>query len=195
MKTLLLLAAALAGRYELSGVSETASELMLRPDGTFSFALIYGAADYQSEGKWTEEKGAVILQTSGQAEPPFKLLKSEASKTQGTRVRVVAPSGRGVPNLAVMISSSKGQAKARTDQDGVAEFEAAGARSVGIAIRVYNVEWGPSETNPQHNEFTYEINAKSITTLRFDRQILTVEGSALLMRRDPNTQPMRYVKR
>ena len=43
-------AASPAGHYVLRGVMEVGSELLLKPDGTFEFALAYGATDYYAKG-------------------------------------------------------------------------------------------------------------------------------------------------
>lgn len=45
-------AAPLAGHYYLSGVREVGSELLLKPDGSFQWMLVYGAADHSAQGRW-----------------------------------------------------------------------------------------------------------------------------------------------
>ena len=54
-------AADVSGRYELRGVMEVGSELLLHPDGRYEFELAYGAADYESKGSWKLEGGSVLL--------------------------------------------------------------------------------------------------------------------------------------
>jgi hypothetical protein len=51
----------LAGHYYLSGVRETGSELMLRPDGSYDYYISYGAVDQFSKGTWQKVGDAVIL--------------------------------------------------------------------------------------------------------------------------------------
>ena len=67
----------LTGRYYLSGVMETGSELVLRPDGSFAWFMSYGAADQAAEGKWRIDGEAVLLETgpSAGAEPAFRQLR------------------------------------------------------------------------------------------------------------------------
>ena len=63
----------LAGHYYLSGVMETGSELLLRPDGRFQWYLSYGAADLTAEGRWQRDGGFVALEpeaTDGPAQFP-----------------------------------------------------------------------------------------------------------------------------
>src|SRR6266852_1802364 len=95
-----------AGHYVLRGVREVGSELLLKPDGTFQYMLAYGAADYQAEGSWKRDGDAVLLKTAGKEEPPFKLVKSAATKTTGIRVHVNGANGRAVPNIDVIVFGS-----------------------------------------------------------------------------------------
>ncbi|WP_292965097.1 hypothetical protein [Novosphingobium sp. UBA1939] len=56
--------AAFVGHYYLSGVMETGSELLLRPDGTFAWYISYGAVDQSAEGTWLRDGDAVVLTAS-----------------------------------------------------------------------------------------------------------------------------------
>ncbi|QJB69974.1 hypothetical protein [Parasphingorhabdus halotolerans] len=49
------------GSYRLTGVMETASNLLLEKDGTYKWELIVGGLDLYSEGNWTQTGGQVIL--------------------------------------------------------------------------------------------------------------------------------------
>ncbi len=53
--------AGLADHYYLSGVMETGSELLLRPDGTFDFYISYGAVDLTARGTWRRDGNGVLL--------------------------------------------------------------------------------------------------------------------------------------
>ncbi|GGB94671.1 ankyrin repeat domain-containing protein [Pseudoduganella buxea] len=50
----------MAGDYEMSA-RELVSGIRLRPDGTFSYMLIYGGVDEQMEGRWTIDEGQLRL--------------------------------------------------------------------------------------------------------------------------------------
>ncbi|WP_395334586.1 hypothetical protein WBP06_23755 [Novosphingobium sp. BL-8H] len=52
---------AFAGHYYLSGVMETGSELLLRPDGTFEWYLSYGALDQFADGTWRRDGDTILL--------------------------------------------------------------------------------------------------------------------------------------
>src|ERR1035437_8509328 len=159
MKTLLILLMALApltargedlaGHYVLRGVMEVGSELWLKPDGSFEYMLAYGAADYSAKGTWRHEGDAVILNSAGKEEAPFRLLRSEAGKRGRIRVWVMGKNGRGVANIRVELKAGDQHFEATTDSDGAAVFpDAKGARAVSFEVRVYSVRAGPFEVSP-----------------------------------------------
>jgi uncharacterized protein len=184
-----------AGRYYLQNLREVGSELLLRPNGTFEFALAYGAADYSAKGTWRAQGGTVILNsTVGKDAPPFKLVRSTANPEPVIIVRVLGPNGRGIPNIDVLLGTSKGPLKARTDSSGDAEFPKADpAQTAAFSIRVYELETEPIKISPLHNEFVFEINGEAITSVSFKDERLTVSGKALIMRHWPDRE-MRYEK-
>lgn len=53
--------AALTGHYYLSGVMETGSELLLKPDGRFDWYISYGAVDQAASGHWGRNGQTVTL--------------------------------------------------------------------------------------------------------------------------------------
>lgn len=59
----------LAGHYYLNGIMEVGSELLLRPDGSFEFALAYGALDQYGKGCWHVESGKVLVVPEGRSAP------------------------------------------------------------------------------------------------------------------------------
>ena len=52
---------ALAGGYELRGVREVGSLIMLAPDGSFGYMLSYGAYDEEANGCWESDGKTVTL--------------------------------------------------------------------------------------------------------------------------------------
>ncbi len=53
--------AALAGLYYLNGVTEVGSQLRLRADGRFDYALAYGGLDQSASGRWQREGERIVL--------------------------------------------------------------------------------------------------------------------------------------
>ncbi|TPI45003.1 hypothetical protein FJW05_19815 [Mesorhizobium sp. B2-9-1] len=57
--------ARLAGHYYLNGVMEVGSELLLKNDGSFEFALAYGANDQYGKGCWVRKGSTVEVIPAG----------------------------------------------------------------------------------------------------------------------------------
>src|SRR5260370_34133328 len=98
----------LPGHYVLRGVMEVGSELLLKPDGSFEYMLAYGAADYESKGTWRRDQGFVVLNTTGKEAPPFRLLRSAASKADGIHVWAEGPTGLPAANIKVGVRTPTG---------------------------------------------------------------------------------------
>jgi len=188
-------AADMSGHYAAHNVMEVGTELLLRPNGTFEFAFAYGATDYYAKGTWRAEGDSVFLTTEGKEEPPFRLIRSEATKTPGTRVWVKGPGGEPVPDIDVMIETPAGKTVGRTSDTGAAEFtDKTGARSALIRVEVYQLEAGPFALNPAHNDCYFEINGDAIARVPFKDERLKIDGTTLVMARFGGYQPLRYEK-
>ncbi len=185
----------LAGHYVLRGVMEVGSELLLKPDGTFEYMLAYGAADYWAKGTWRHEGGAVILNSAGKEEAPFRLLRSEAGKPGRIRIWVMGKNGHGVANIRVALKAADQHFEATTDSDGAAVFpDAKGARAVSFEVRVYSVEAGPFEGSASDRDFYFEINGDAITQVLFKNERLAIEDKGLVMKHWNEDKPMHYEK-
>ena len=193
--TLPALADDIAGHYVLSGVMEVGSELWLKPDGNFEWMLAYGAADYWAKGAWHRDGNAVILQSSGHEEAPFRLLRSEAGKPGRIRVWVMGKNGKGVEHITVYLQAGDKPLEATTDSDGAAVFpDAPDAKSVSFEIRVYETNAGPFPLKATDKDYYYEIDGDAITQVLFKNERLAIDGNNLVMTHfDPN-KPMRYEK-
>ena len=185
-----------AGRYYLQHFHEVGSELLLKPDGEFQFILSYGAADWWAKGSWHLQDGAVVLNSADENDPPpFRLVRSAAGKSGGVCIRVVGPNGRGVGNVDVSLQTDKGTAQAKTDSSGVAHFGKKNAPQKAVfRVRAYDLETEPIALNPEQHDFTFEINSRAITELRFTEQRLSLSGRILTMHYWGPDQDMDYVK-
>ena len=188
-------AASPAGHYVLRGVMEVGSELLLKPDGTFEFALAYGATDYYAKGTWRDEKGDVILNSEGKDEPPFRLTRSAITKAPGIRVRVHSPDNQPASQIDVVIVTPAGRAAGRTGDDGSVEFaDKSGATTAFLHIRVYDVQAGPFALDPKQNEYDFELNADAVTRVPFKDERLKQDGTILILLHYGADHPMRYEK-
>ena len=194
MMTLAAWSQDMAGHYVLHGVMEVGSELMLKPGGNFEWGLAYGAADYWAKGTWSRDGNAVVLHSTGKEEEPFKFLRSEAGKPGRIRVWVMGKNGKGVENIDVyLLAGAIEPQEARTDSEGAAVFpDDPKAHAVAFEVRVYELRTKPFEIDAKSNkDFYYEINGEAITQVLFKDERLTIDGTSLILKRDP-AHPMKY---
>ena len=184
------------GHYVLEGVRETASELFLRPPGTFEYTLIYGAADFSAKGAWRYEKGFVVLNSVSDGRPAFRLVQSRVVRSPGIRVRVHGAGGRPVENIEVALRTKNGLSEGRTAEGGIAKFSDVRGAAVDVVFRVpvYQFESERFPLNSAHNDFEFEINGEAIMQVHFKDERLQVDGTSLELRYWNKNEPFRYRK-
>jgi hypothetical protein len=97
------------GRYRLTGEQDVASELVIRPDGRFSYALIAGALDERAEGRWRREGDSIFLTTEPKPVPAaFSAGAATRTGTAPLTVKVVWPDGRGVAGTDLRVGFAEG---------------------------------------------------------------------------------------
>ena len=182
-----------AGHYSLVGVMEVGSELLLKTDGSFEFALAYGALDLMSEGKWRQEGDTVILDAKVSEEPLFRQSRSSTSKEPGVRIVVKGMGGAGAERIDVVLNPTTDAAHEQTNREGAAVFPGVhAARSVAFHIPVYDVSAGPFPLDATHNDFEFVINGERITQVPFKNERLKMQNGKLeLLFFDPS-KPMVY---
>ncbi|HEX4738892.1 MAG TPA: hypothetical protein VH331_15170 [Allosphingosinicella sp.] len=109
----LLLAAAApsspVGHYRLQGVHDAASELILRANGRFDYALAYGALDEEATGRWRRVGSHLILTTLPKPVPPvFSPGKAAHTAEAPLALHVTWPNGRGIPGVDFRIEFESG---------------------------------------------------------------------------------------
>jgi hypothetical protein len=70
------------GTYD-GGQMEVAAQLVLKPDGHFSYGLAYGAMDEEAEGTWDAKYGAVFLTTVPAVKSPAFVVVSDTPDARG----------------------------------------------------------------------------------------------------------------
>ena len=81
---------AFVGHYYLSGVMETGSELMLRPDGRFDWYISYGSVDQAAKGTWARDGDAILLKrTDTTGKPLYGYLETVAWDSDAERMLLV----------------------------------------------------------------------------------------------------------
>jgi len=181
-----------AGHYVLRGVMEVGSEMVLKSDGNFQWELAYGAADYWAKGTWHRDGDAVILHSTDKQEEPFKFLRSEPGKPAQIRVFVLGKNGKGVDNIDTYLLIGDKPQEGRTDESGMATFaDDPKARAIVLEVRVYEAQSAPFKIDPAKKDYYFEINGEAMTEVLFKDERLTIDGTALIMKRVPD-HPMRY---
>ena len=184
-----------AGHYILRDVMEVGSELLLKSDGSFEYALTYGAADYWAKGTWRQEDNRVVLNCAGTKKAPFRFLRSEVGKPGKICIWVIGENSRGVENIQVALQTDDQHFEATTTSDGAAVFpDVANARTVTFEVPVYSITAGPFEIRPPNHDFYFEINGDAITQVFFKDEELAIDGKDLVMKYWSHEQPMRYEK-
>jgi hypothetical protein len=191
-----LFAQKITGTYVLTGQMEMASQLELKPDGTFEYAFIYGAADYMAKGKWRQDGSSVLLNTEPKEQPAFRALSSAATKGNEIRVHVNGANGRGVEHINVSIRNKNDHQEARTSHEGIATFEEfKNPEEIVFLVPVYNVPGGPFKVNSAHDDFYFEINGEAIVRVPFKDERLVIDKKALVLLYWSKDHPMRYERR
>jgi hypothetical protein len=97
------------GHYRLHGVHDAASELVLRADGRFQYALAYGALDEEATGRWRRVGKHVLLTTMPKPVPAaFSAGKAEHMSTAPLALHVNWSNGRGIPGIDFRVDFESG---------------------------------------------------------------------------------------
>jgi hypothetical protein len=78
------------GKYEMQGVPEVGSQLVIKKNGSFEFALAYGANDQYGKGCWTQTDRVIALF----ADNGRKISGDHTPDTRGFKGMVLEKSGR-----------------------------------------------------------------------------------------------------
>ncbi|HEX8226142.1 MAG TPA: carboxypeptidase-like regulatory domain-containing protein [Allosphingosinicella sp.] len=139
---------------------ETATGLMLAPDGRYEWAFSQGALDLESEGRWVREGDRIILTSRAYRPPRFSLSKASRSGVPGISVTVETAPGKPVQGIDVLLRYAGGKSDTGdTGAEGEYRFEPAPGDkplSVALAIGMFQVE---SEAFP--------LDASRVDTLSF----------------------------
>jgi hypothetical protein len=109
---LLLLLAAQAspvGHYRLQHQMETASELELKADGSFEYALEQGALDEYASGRWRRDGARLLLTTQPKPVPPlFSAGTATHSDAAPLALHVTSPDGHGMAGIDFKVTFATG---------------------------------------------------------------------------------------
>jgi hypothetical protein len=100
----------LPGQYRLVGEPDTASSLVLRPDGRFEYFLAAGALDEEARGRWSVEGGRLVLVTEPRPMPPV-FVQAPSSRTGAAPLQIVVrwPGGGGIAGVDLRVGFDAGE--------------------------------------------------------------------------------------
>lgn len=200
MKHRLLIAAALlliastaeargpAGRYRLAGQPDEASEIRLRPDGRFDYALAAGSLDERAEGRWTSNGRTVRLRTEPKPVPGrFDLKTAERTAEAPLTLRVVWPDGRGIAAVDLRVGFPDGPpVEGYTQEDGwsLSPEEPRRPRWVELAVPMHGLASPRFAVEPgAANALTFTLTPNDLGVVDFTGILIEVKSDRLLVHR------------
>lgn len=190
--TALLLAAApaggassLAGMYEIRQM-EMAGGLELTADGRFRYALEYGAASEQAEGRWVAKGDGILLTSDPMPKPPsFEVVKDDPAPA-GQLWLELAPPGFGdfTTNLQMIATFKDGSRdEIRDDGDGHMPVDSMPV-SIQVVVPIYGDLSPPIPLSPDRgHKLTLRFMTNDLGKARFDGEQLAREGDTLVLYR------------
>ncbi len=98
------------GHYRLADGPDVASELVIKPDGHFEYALIAGALDEHAEGHWVTAGQDIQLFTDPRPIPAVFSADPSATREDAKLSLLVAwPNGRGIAGIDFRIGFASGE--------------------------------------------------------------------------------------
>ena len=98
------------GRYRAAEGPDVASELIIKPDGHFEYALAAGALDLQAKGRWVRNGDHVELFTEPKPVPPvFATATNGTTREEALTVLVSWPDGSGIAGINLLIGFAQGE--------------------------------------------------------------------------------------
>jgi hypothetical protein len=199
---LLLLAASaparvpsLAGRYETHQM-EVAAGLELKPDGSFRYALSYGAVDEEAQGGWTSDGTTVRLTSKPMPiAPSFELVRDDPAPKGELYLNLENPGFEWGHPLEAIAKGAGGEVteisaddSGRVDLSGKAPVRAIAPEMpvFGPTGQVFNL------SADRGHRLTFRFHRNDLGKARFDREPLRVNGSDLLL--DRYDTVFRFVK-
>ncbi len=189
----------LAGHYYLSGVMETGSELLLKPDGTFEWFISYGAMDQFARGRWSSDGRTVILSADTPDDRPlfaFRDVKPWDAALEQALLDAQAAVGEGCSSSAGPIVVEVEPLPPLGDEKSAAEATPDDIHGQGTASRCPAVEPKVAARLPAEEwtggvavrifDAAYEQGGKDVSVTLFladgGREVLTTDRRGLAIR-------------
>ncbi|MDB5692064.1 MAG: hypothetical protein JWO81_1127 [Alphaproteobacteria bacterium] len=195
---LLLTAAAPAvnpvGRYRLHDGPDVASELELRADGRFGYALAAGSLDEAATGRWRRIGNRVLLTTVPKPVPPvFSPGKAGRTTEAPLTLHVTWPNGRGIPGVDFRVEFESGDPFADyiNNDEGwsLAAAETRKPVAVTLALPGYGLVSPRFAIDPaKANDLTFVLTPHDMGRVDFQDLPLDIAPGRLVMHRGGATE-------
>ena len=176
------------GHYRLADGPDTASELILLPDGRFDYALAAGALDEAATGSWTSDGKVVRLTTRPKPVPAvFSAAAVASDPKQGLTIKAVAPDGSGIALIDFTITFADGSTEEGYTQDygwSLPPEDHRVPRSITLGIAMYELVSPPFLLDPaQGNVFTFKLTPNDLGRFDFEATPLDIAPGKLIWHR------------
>lgn len=190
----------LAGRYKMSGGPDVASELLLAPDGRFTYFLAAGALDEHASGQWRVDGTRLRLTTIPKPVAPTFAVGAITRSAQGIPTfHVVAPAGSGIAGVSLRLGYDTGEiVEGYTQETGwsLPRYDPQKSpRWVEFAIPMYNLQ---SQRFPldlaKGDDFTFAITPNDIGTVDFTDLPIAIEQGQIVIQRGEGSMIFEAIK-
>ncbi|MBX2922435.1 MAG: hypothetical protein KF746_09610 [Chitinophagaceae bacterium] len=127
------------GVYSLYGVSEVASQLWLKEDGSFEFFFSYGAVDRTGKGRWTvnaTDSGRLVLNSETRPSRDFALTASSKTKDRLVTIKINDPNTAVLPFVLARLHTTTGVVEKRADSKGYITVPLQSINKIEIALEL-----------------------------------------------------------
>lgn len=177
-----------AGAYRLHQGPDMASELIVKPDGTFDYFLAAGSLDEMAHGTWRAEGKSLRLTTIPKPVPAVFTAGAIATVPEEKMViHVTAPSGGGIAAVDFTIGFDAGEPVTGYTQDygwSLASDELRTPRWISFSLAIYGIT---SQRFPidlaKGNSQTFILNPNDLGTIDFTDLQIDIEPRKLVVHR------------
>lgn len=171
----------LHGEYRLTGIPETASAFMFKPDGRFEFFFIYGAVDRAATGTYSVSGDTIKLQSDKIPGKDFPVNK-EKKQGKGYVIKVSDPNSYLVQNILCIYYIGETENVTYTDENGMIMIDAEQVDKIYLRHELFpdiptlikdesnknnyfEVSLSPTLVNVSFKGIDFTINGNSISCL------------------------------
>jgi len=169
----------IVGEYDLEGVMEVGSGILLKPDHTFEMFFSYGSLDKSGSGTWTKKDSFIILNSGARPANDFKLISSKKTGAKGITIKVSDPNTDILRYMGCIISGKGFSDTSEADENGMIHFDRSGADSIGLVHEMFSDRlcyFDISKSDDNYFEFTIE---RWIMNMYCDNLVLTIHKGYL----------------